>query len=156
MEASRVTLSGDAVDRFADAFVDAKVNEKKRSINKRGVRNIHRYEGEGFVQVSYERAAVRDPSWLMVSVLVEQDDDDTCTVVVFVGGGGEGPFKLEELTVARLVRGEESFGEAGRFETVLRDVRDVVEELDLTVETEWKTDTDASLAETVERKIFDS
>jgi hypothetical protein len=46
MEVSHVTLHGDGADRFADAFVDTEATEQKRSINKRGVRNIHRFEGE--------------------------------------------------------------------------------------------------------------
>jgi hypothetical protein len=156
VESSRITFRGENAHRFADAFVESKAEERKRSINKRGVRNIHRFEGDGFTQVAYERGSAFEDSWLMVSVLVERSDDRTCTVVVFVGGGGEGPFKLEEVSMRRVLRGEESVGEAGRFETVLRDVKRVAESLDLAVATEWASEGDESLTATLERKIFDS
>lgn len=156
MEASRVTFSGETADRFAAALVEAKAAECKRSINKWGVRNIHTFEGEGITQLAYERGSAHESSWLMVSVLVEQVDPRTCTVVVLVGGGGEGPFKLEEITMRRIVRGEDTVGQAGRFATVLRDVNEVAESLDLDVDTGWKTDAEASSTAKLERKIFDS
>lgn len=156
MEASRITFSGDQADRFAETLVESKAEESKRSINKWGVRNIHKFEGEGITQLAYERGSAYDDSWLMVSVLVEQLDDETCTVVVLVGGGGEGPFKLEEISMRRVFRGEDSFGQAGRFATVLEDVNQVAESLDLNVDTEWKTDTETSMTAKLEKKIFDS
>jgi len=156
MEASRLTIQGEQADRFAETFINSKTRERKRSINKRGVRNIHRYEGDGFTQVTYERAAAYEDSWMMVSVLVETKDAETRTVVVFVGGGGEGPFKLEEISMRRVLQGEEAVGEAGRFGTVLKDIKDVIDELELTVVTEWETDTEASMTAKIEQKIFDS
>jgi hypothetical protein len=156
MEASYLTLRGERAGQFASAFVDAKATEVKRSINKRGVRNIHRYEGDGFTKVAYERAAAYENSWLVVSVLVETVDDRTADIVVLVGGGGEGPFKLEEINMRRLVRGEESFGQAGRLVTVLEDVRDVCEELSLSVETRWESETEQSTIRRIEHKIFDT
>jgi len=156
MEASRLTIQGEQADRFAETFINSKTRERKRSINKRGVRNIHRYEGDGFTQVTYERAAAYEDSWVMVSVLVETKDAKTRTVVVFVGGGGEGPFKLEEISMRRVLQGEEAVGEAGRFGTVLKDIKDVIDELELTVVTEWETDTEASMTAKIEQKIFDS
>ena len=156
MESSHLTFRGESAHRFADALVEAKAQERERSINKRGVRNVHRFDGDGHTQVAWERGAAFEDSWLMVSVLVERGDDRTCTVVVFVGGGGEGPFKLEEVSMRRLLQGEESVGEAGRFATVLRDVKRVADSLDLTVTNEWASETDRSLTATLERKIFDS
>jgi hypothetical protein len=156
MESSRITFRGENAHRFAEALVEAKAEEVERSINKRGVRNIHRFEGDGVTQIAYERGSAFEDSWLMVSVLVEQEDDRTCTAVVFVGGGGEGPFKLEEVSMRRVLRGEKAVGEARRFETVLRDVKQVAESLDLAVATEWESGGDESLTATLERKIFDS
>ena len=148
-------MRGEEADRFADALVESRAAEVKHSINKRGVRNIHRYEGDGFTHLAYERAAAYEDSWLVVSVLVERVDERTSTVAVLVGGGGEGPFKLEEISARRLLRGEEAVGQAGRFATVLRDIESVIDSLDLDVETEWQTDTE-SLTGKLERKIFDS
>lgn len=156
MEASRITIRGEQADRFAETFIDTKTRERKRSINKRGVRNIHKYQGDGFTQVTYERAAAYEDSWVMVSVLVEAVDAETRNVVAFVGGGGEGPFKLEEISMRRVLRGEDAVGEAGRFGTVLKDIKRVIDDLELTVVTEWETDTEASITKTIEQKIFDS
>lgn len=156
MEASNLTLRGENVDRFAEALVESKATESRRSLNKRGVRNIHRFDGDGFTQLVYERGAAYENSWLMVSVLVEQVDDRTCTVMVFVGGGGEGPFKLEEVSLRRILRGEDSVGQAGRFRTVLEDIKQVCESLDLEVDARWETETERSLTAKLERKIFDS
>ncbi len=156
MESSCITLEGDDADRFATELIESKAAESEQSINKRGARNLHRYDGEEFTQFTYERGAAFENSWLMVSILVEVVDERTRTVVVFVGGGGEGPFKLEEVSVRRITHGEGAVGEAGRFETVLRDVRQVADALDLTVTTEWESEPDESLSATIERKIFDS
>lgn len=156
MEASRLTVSGENVDQLAETLIESKATTSARSLNKRGARNVHRYDGDGFTQYTYERAAAYENSWLMVSVLVERVDDETATVVVFVGGGGEGPFKLEEISSRRIFKGEEAVGETGRFETVLRDVRGACESLDLDVETEWESDTEQRLGVTVAKKIFDS
>lgn len=156
MEAANLTLRGADADRFAGVFLESKAEAAQRSINKRGVRNIHRYQGAGFTHITYERAAAHESSWLVVSLLVEQQDKDRCTVVVSVGGGGEGPFKLEELSPRRLLKGEESVGQAGRFGTVLEDVARVCSELSLTVETEWESETDATAALAIQRKIFDT
>lgn len=117
------------------------------------MRNIHKYEGEGFTTVAYERGSVHDESWVMVSVLVEAVDDRTRTVVVTVGGGGRGPFKLEEVSLRRPRGGEESVGEAGRFGTVLADLRGVVESLDPSVETEWESETERSISAKVAREV---
>jgi hypothetical protein len=133
MEASTVTLRGEHVDRFADEFVEAKADEYRRSIDRRGIRNVHRYEGAGVTQVTYEEAAAYEESWVMVSVLVELVDDRTATVVVFVGGGGEGPFKREDLSMTRALVGEESYGESGRFGTVVSDVEEVCASLELEI-----------------------
>lgn len=156
MQSSRITFRGENAGRFAEAFVDSKAEERRRSINKRGVRNIHRFESDGVTQIAYERGAAFEDSWLMVSILFEQTDDRTCTVVVLVGGGGEGPFKLEEVSVRRVLEGEESVGEAGRFATVLRDVKRVADSLELAVVTKWTSETEQSLTAALERKIFDS
>jgi len=156
MEASRLTIRGEQADRFAETIIDAKTRERKRSINKRGVRNIHKYQGDGFTQLTYERAAAHEDSWVMVSVLVEAVDTETRTVVAFVGGGGKGPFKLEEVSMRRVLRGEDAVGEAGRFGTVLKDIKRVIDDLELTVVTEWETDTEASMTAKIEQKIFDS
>lgn len=156
MEASRLTVRGERADRFAETFINSKARERERSINKRGVRNIHKYQGDEFTQITYERAAAYENSWVMVSVLVEANDDETRTVVVFVGGGGEGPFKLEEISVRRVLRGEDAVGEAGRFGTVLTDIKQVIDDLELTVVTEWETDTESSMASKIGKKIFDS
>jgi hypothetical protein len=156
MEASHITVRGENVDRLASTLIEDKATESKRSINKRGVRNIHKYEGDGFTQLAYERGSAHEDSWLVVSVLVERVDDRTSDVVVLVGGGGEGPFKLEEVSMRRLLRGEGSVGEAGRFGTVLEDVKGACESLDLEIVTQWETDTETSTSAKVERKIFDS
>jgi len=156
MEACNLTLRGPDADAFADSFLETKAMEGKRSLNKRGVRNIHRYEGAGFTQIAYERGSTYDDSWLMVSVLVETVDDRTRTVVVFVGGGGEGPFKMEEITVRRLRQGEEAVGQAGRFATVLGDIEQVCAELAVTVETAWETETEDSISAKLTREIFDA
>lgn len=156
MEASNLTLHGDDADRFAQAFVESKVRESRRSINKRGVRNIHRCRGDGFTQIAYERAAAYEDSWLMVSLLVEESDDNRSTVTVLVGGGGEGPFKFEAVTVRRILQGEQSVGQAGRFVTVLEEINQVCESLDLTVETEWESDVEESTARAIQQKIFES
>lgn len=156
MEAATLTLHGTDAGRFAETFVDSKATQAKRSLNKRGVRNIHRVDGERYTQVAYERGSAHDSSWLMVSLLVERVDERTERVVVLVGGGGEGPFKLEELSVQRLLAGEESVGQAGRFAGVLRDVDDVCDSLGLDVETEWASETESDLFAKLGRKIFDS
>lgn len=156
MEAAALTLSGENADRFAERFVGSKAAESRTSLNQRGVRNIHRYEGEGFTHVSYERAAAYENSWLMVSVLVEQEDDRTATVVCKVGGGGEGPFKLEELTARRFLRDEEAFGESGRFLDVLEDIDAVCASLDLDVEVTWDSSLESSTLRALEGKIFDA
>jgi hypothetical protein len=158
MEAATLTLSGDDAGRFAEAFVDSKATEAERSLNKRGVRNIHRAGGEDgrYTQVAYERGSAYDSSWLMVSLLVERVDERTARVVVLVGGGGEGPFKLEELSMQRLLAGEESVGQAGRFASVLRDIDTVCDSLGVDVETEWASETESDLFAKLGRKIFDS
>lgn len=156
MEASHLAIRGEQADRFAAELVESKARAVRRSINKRGVRNIHTYDGEGFTQLVYERAAAYEDSWLMVSVLVEELDDRTCSVAIYVGGGGRGPFKLEEISARRLLRGEGSVGQAGRFATVLRDVRGVCESLELTVDTLSETEPAPGVAAAVERKVFDS
>lgn len=143
MEAVRLTLQGAEVDRFADEFVGTKATRAGRSLNKRAARNFHRYDGDGFTKVAYERGAAAQDSWLMVSVLVERVAADTSTVAVFVGGGGEGPFKLEDLNMTRLLRGRDAVGAAGRITTVLQDVEEVAESLDLAVETTWTGDRDS-------------
>jgi hypothetical protein len=56
----------------------------------------------------------------------------------------------------RLLRGEGSVGEAGRFGTVLEDVKGACESLDLEIVTHWETDTETSTSAKIERKIFDS
>lgn len=156
MEAAKLTLRGPEADRFASAFLESKTDEARTSLNKHGVRNIHRYGGDGFTQIAYERGAAHENSWLVVSVLVDRVDAETCTVAVFVGGGGEGPFKLEELSIRRLLKGEESVGQAGRFATVLEDIEAVCSDLSLTVETEWESETEQDVTKTLQRKIFDS
>lgn len=155
MEVAALTLGGENVDRFAERFVQSKANESHNSLNLRGVRNIHRYEGEGFTLVSYERAGAYENSWLLISVLVEQKDDRTATVVCKIGGGGEGPFKLEERTARRYLRDEEGFGESGRFFDVLDDVGDVCASLDLSVDVTWNTSPESDTFKAIEEKIFD-
>ena len=154
MEAAALTLSGENAERFAERFVGSKANESRTSLNQRGVRNIHRYEGEGFTHVSYERAAAHEDSWLVISVLAERVDDRTTTVVVKVGGGGEGPFKLEELTTRRFLRDEEEFGESGRFVDVLEEITDVCASLDLDVEVTWDSSLESSTLRALEEKIL--
>lgn len=66
MEASNLRLHGEDTDPFAETLLESKATEARRSLNKRGVRNIHRYEGDGFTQLTYERAAAYEDSWLMV------------------------------------------------------------------------------------------
>jgi hypothetical protein len=156
MEASHITVRGENVDRLAGTLIEDKATESKQSINKRGVRNIHKYEGDGVTQLAYERGAAYEDSWLMVSILVERIDDRTARVSVLVGGGGRGPFKLEEISMRRLLRGEGSVGEAGRFGTVLEDVKRACESLDLEIITQWETDTESSMSAKIERKIFES
>lgn len=156
MEAAALRVHGEDADRFADRFVESKASERRRSLNQRGVRNIHRYGGDGFTHVSYERAAAHENSWLLVSVLIEQVDARTVTVVLNVGGGGEGPFKLEELKARRLLRDEESFGESGRFLDVLEDVSDVCAALDLDVDVTWDSSPESNTLRALERKIFDA
>jgi hypothetical protein len=156
MEACNLTLRGPEADAFADSFLETKATEAKRSLNKRGVRNVHRYKGDGFTQITYERGSAYDDSWLMVSVLVETVDDRTRTVVVSVGGGGEGPFKMEEITVRRLQQGEEAAGQAGRFATVLRDIEQMCSELAVSVETTWETEAEDSISAKLKREIFSS
>lgn len=156
MEGSALTVHGENVDRFPDVFVEQKATQSQRSLNKRGVRNIHRYAGDGFTCVTYERASAHADAWVMVSVLFEQVDAETGTVVVLVGGGGEGPFKLEELSMTRLLEGNDAVGQAGRFATVLRDVRGVCTDLDLTVEAEWEGDREpTTVAEKVAGHVLD-
>jgi hypothetical protein len=94
MEACNLILRGPEADAFADSFLETKATEAKRSLNKRGVRNVHRYKSDGFAQITYEQGSASDDSWPMVSLLVETVDDRTRTVV-FVGG--EEAFKLEEI-----------------------------------------------------------
>jgi len=156
MEAATLTLNGPDADRFAAAFLDSKATEAKRSFNKRGVRNIHRHRGDGFTHITYERGAAHEKSWVVVSLLVDVADGETATVTVQVGGGGEGPFKFEEISPRRILRGEEAVGQAGRFATVLEDVESVCSALDLSVETEWESETDQSAAAALQRKIFES
>ncbi|MBX0325078.1 hypothetical protein EGH21_18780 [Halomicroarcula sp. F13] len=155
MKATTLTLRGESAHRFADAFVDEKADESRRSLNKRGVRNIHRYEGTDVTQIAYERASAHLDSWLLVSLLLEPVDEETATLVVMLGGGGEGPFKLDEVTLKRVLEGEEAVGATGRLATVLKDVRAVCELLDLDVETEWESDADAGLAEKFVAEIFE-
>lgn len=156
MEACKLLLRGENATEFADEFVAAKADERRHSLNMRGVRNIHTYESGPVTQVVYERAAVRDPSWLMVSLLVEELDEESCRLALFVGGGGEGPFKLEEMSVPRLIRGEEDFGESGRFGTVIEDVREVAGSLGLDVEPEWPTVEEKEISEKMLDKATDS
>lgn len=155
METSYVTLKGDAASEFASTFVERKAEEISRSINKRGARNVHRYRGDGVTHVTYERAASRTNDWLLVSMLIEPVDPETCNLVVTVGGGGEGPFKFEEVSVRQLVSDEESFGESGRFLSVLEQVRDVCESLGLAVDTTWQSEIESDTMTVVERKLFD-
>lgn len=156
MEAARITVTGEDVDRIASELVETKAEEARRSINKRGVRNIHRFDGEGFTYLTYERGSVHEESWLVVSLLVEAVDDRTSTVAVFVGGGGEGPFKWEDLSLKRITEGPESAGEAGRFFSVVREVERIAESLDLAVEADWITEKDRSIAAKVENELFGS
>lgn len=156
MEASHVTVRGEKVDRLDETLIEEKATESERSLNKWAARNVHKYEGDGITQLTYERGAAHEPSWLMVSFLVEQLDDRTATVAVFVGGGGRGPFKLEEVTTRRVLRGEDSVGESGRFGTVLADLEDACTALDLTVTTRWDSGEDLTLTQELEQKVFDS
>lgn len=167
MEATRLTVSGDRVDQFAEEFVESKATASGRSLNKRGVTNVHRYDGNGgagpegnaeggFTVVSYERGSVRDESWVTVSVIVEAIDERTRTVVLLVGGGGRGPFKFEEISPRRILRGEASVGQAGRFGTVLTDIERVCDSLGLTVTTEWASDTESSMATKIAHKLFET
>ncbi len=138
MEGCTLTVRGDDPDRLPAAFVETRASEADRSLNRRGVRNIHRYRGDGFVHVVYERGAARSDDWVTVTLLYDRVDDRTGTVAVFVGGGGEGPFKLDELSMDRLLEGTEAVGAAGRFATVLDDVESVCDDLGLSVETTWR------------------
>jgi hypothetical protein len=159
MEATRLQINGDGVDQFVDAFVESKATASERSLNKRGVRNVTRYDGGGddggFTLVSYERGAVYDESWVTVTVLVETLDAQTATVVLLVGGGGQGPFKFEEFSARRIVKGEESVGQAGRFGTVLSDIEDICATLEVDVTTEWESDTESSMATKVAHELFE-
>jgi hypothetical protein len=155
MEVCHLRIRGENADQFAQAFVESKATEGKRSLNRRGVRNIHRYQGDGFTQVAYERAAAYEDSWLLVSVLVERVDEETGTVVLFVGGGGEGPFKLEELSMRRIFQGEQSVGQAGRFADVLKDIEELCESLDLEVETRLESTPESSTVRKIASKLFD-
>ena len=154
MEAIRLELRGQAVDRFADTLVERMAERQRRSLNMRIARNVHRYEGEGVTQVAFEVPSAYQPSWLMVSVLVERVGETRSTVVVLLGGAGEGLFKLEELSPRRLLRGEDSVGEPMRLTKVLRRMNDVAEELDLVVETQWHGESESSTIRTVSEKIF--
>jgi hypothetical protein len=140
MESVSLTLCGEEASRFADVFVERTAESADRSLNKWGARSLHRYDGGGFTQFVYERGSAHQNDWVMLSVLAETVDAETCAVVVFVGGGGEGPFKLEDLNVTRLLRGRDAVGEAGRVATVLRDVERVAESLGLEVTTEWASE----------------
>lgn len=155
MESTNLTLRGESADDFADAFVERKAESAARSLNKRGVRNIHRYAGEGFTQVAYEQAAPHLNSWLLISLLVETLDSETVTVVVFVGGSGEGPFKWEDAMLKSVLKGDDAVGEAGRLASVLRDVRDVADSLDLTVKKEWESGGDGSPVAKLLAEIFE-
>jgi hypothetical protein len=156
MEAATLRLRGEGATRFAEAFVESKATEAERSLDKRGVRDVHRVGGDGYTLVAYERGSAHDPSWLGVSLLVERVDERTATVVVLVGGGGSGPFKLESVSVGRVLRGEAAHGQTGRFASVLRDVGGVAESLDLDVETTWESETESDVLATLARKLFDS
>lgn len=156
MEAARITVTGEDADRIASELVERKADEARRSINKRGVRNVHRFEGEGFTYLTYERGSAHEDDWLVVSLLVEAVDDRTRTVAVFVGGGGEGAFKWEEVSLKRITDGPESVGEAGRFFGVVEEVERVAESLDLTVEADWITDEDRSIGAKVRNELFGS
>ena len=64
MEAAALTLSGENAERFAERFVGSKANESRTSLNRRGVRNIHRYEGEGFTHSPTSGPPpTRTPGW---------------------------------------------------------------------------------------------
>lgn len=155
MESTNLTLRGESADRFADAFVEEKAETARRSLNKRGVRNIHRYDGDGVTQVAYEQAAPHLNSWLLLSLLIETVDSETVTVVVFVGGSGEGPFKWEDSMLKSVIKGTDTVGEAGRLASVLRDVRDVADSLDLTVQKEWDSDGDGEPVARLLSEIFE-
>ena len=58
MEASRLTMSGENVDQLAETLIESKATTSARSLNKRGARNVHRYDGDGFTQYTYERAEI--------------------------------------------------------------------------------------------------
>ncbi|WP_424000328.1 hypothetical protein ACOZ4I_13360 [Haloarcula salina] len=106
-------------------------------------------------QLTYERGSVSDESWLMVALLVDTVDEQTSTVVVSVGGGGEGPFKMEDVSIRRLREGEKAVGQAGRFGAVLQDVKQVCDELALSVETTWESEPPESIYTTLKRELFD-
>jgi len=154
MEAIRLELRGADVDRFAETLVERMAERQRRSLNMRIARNIHRYEGEGVTQLSFEIPSAYQPSWLMVSILVERVDETTSTVVVFLGGAGEGLFKLERFSARRLLGGEDSVGEPMRLTKVLREMDDVADTLDLAVETQWQGESESSTVRTVSEKIF--
>lgn len=116
-----------------------RATQSERLLNKRGVRNIHRYEGDGFIYLTYERGAATESSWVVVSLLAEQVDNPTATVVLLVGGGGD-PFKVEEMSMIKIVQGEDAVGQAGRFRAVLEDINRLCDSLELTVETDWRPD----------------
>lgn len=155
-EVATNTIRGERASQFAGALIDAKVQEARRSINKRGVRDIHTFEGDGFTSLTYERAAIRVDSWVTVSVLVERVSQQESTVAIFGGGGENRPFKLEEVTVTRILRGEHSYGESGRFGSVVRDIRDVCESLEVTIDGEFRSGPEPNVSETVSEKLSDS
>jgi len=156
MEVARITVTGEDADRIAPELVERKADQVRRSINKFGVRNVHKLEGEGFAYLTYERGSAHEDDWLVVSLLVETVDDRTRTVTVFVGGGGEGAFKWEELTMKRIIQGPESVGEAGRFLKIVEWVERVAESLDLAVDADWLTEKDRSIEAKVRNELFGS
>lgn len=157
MEATNLTLRGEEATEFADSFVGTKVEEMKRSINRRGARNIHRYEGDGFTQIAYERAAPNVDDWVMVSIVVDVQDQHTLSVTVMIGGSGEGPFKIEETALAKLMEDDEFIGQAGRFNAVLRKIRRVCDGLELDVSVAWEGDREPTTAvEKLAGRLFES
>jgi hypothetical protein len=156
MDGCTLTLRGERVGDFPEAFTRQKTEERRRSLNARGARNVHRYRGDGFTHLLYEHAAAHSEGWLAVSLLFDDHGDDSATLAVLVGGGGSGPFKLEEFSMTRLLAGDEAVGAAGRFATVLRDVERTCDDLDLTVETGWTAEGDGRTALDVAHGLFDA